>query len=74
MREAAAFHHVSSCACVHVCLLLPLMTIGHKAGHYCHFRVLRSVNSDAGRKKKKQKKRQKRRVLEFIGRGMTPLT
>ena len=30
-------------------VLLPLMTIGHKAGHYCHFRVLRSVNSDTGR-------------------------
>ena len=25
-------------------LLLPLMTIGHKAGQYCHFRVLRSVD------------------------------
>ena len=31
---------------------LPLMTIGHKAGYYCHFRVLRGVNSDTGRKKR----------------------
>ena len=30
-------------------LLLPLMTIGHKAGHYCHFRIQCSV--DTGRKK-----------------------
>ena len=37
-------------------LLHPLMTIGHKAGHYCHFRVLRSVNSYTGRKKKKKEK------------------
>ena len=28
------------------------MTIAHKASHYCHFRVLRSANSDTGRKKK----------------------
>ena len=33
------------------------MTIGHKAGHYCHFRVLRSAYSDTGRKKKKQKQK-----------------
>ena len=32
------------------------MTIGHKVGHYCHFRVLRSVNSYTGRKKKKKEK------------------
>ena len=31
------------------------MTIGHKAGHYCHFRVLRGVNIDTDRKKKKKK-------------------
>ena len=51
-------------------LLLPLMTIGHKAGYYCHFRVLCSVNCDTGRKKKKQKKK---RVWGFTGtgRGMT---
>jgi len=40
-------------------LLLPLMTIGHEAGHYCHFRVLHSVNGATGRKKKKRE-----RVLE----------
>ena len=33
------------------------MTIGHKAGHYCHFRVFRSVNSDTGRKKKKRERK-----------------
>ena len=38
-------------------LVHPLMTIGHKAGHYCHFRVLRSVNSDTGWKKKKWKEK-----------------
>ena len=32
-------------------LLLPLMTIGRKAGHYCNFKVLRSIDSiQAGRK------------------------
>ena len=31
-------------------LVFPLMSIGHKAGHHCHFRVLRSANSDTGRK------------------------
>ena len=29
------------------------MTVGHKAGHYCHFRVLRSV-IQAGKRKKKE--------------------
>ena len=38
------------------------MTIGRKAGHYCHFRVLRSINSDTGRKKGKR-----RSVLEIFG-------
>ena len=33
-----------------------LMTIGHKAGHYCHFRVP-SVDSDTGRKKKTERKK-----------------
>ena len=42
-----------------VFLLLPLMTIGHKAGHYCHFRVLRSVNSDTGRKKREGEEEKK---------------
>ena len=62
-------------------LLLPLMTIGHKASHYCHFRVLGSANSDTGRKKKKQKrektkerKKKERRVVGFNGSGMTPST
>ena len=41
-------------------LLLPLLTIDHKAGHYCHFRVLHSVNSDTGRKKKKKKNKRKK--------------
>ena len=45
-----------------------LMTIGHKTVHYCHFRVP-SVDSDTGWKKKKERK-----VLEFIGTGMTPST
>ena len=36
-------------------LRLLLMTIGYKAGHYCHFRVLRNANSDTGRKKTKRK-------------------
>ena len=35
-------------------LLLPLMTIGHKAGRYCHFRVQPNVNSDTGRKKREE--------------------
>ena len=56
------------------------MTVGHKAGHYCHFRVLRSVNTDTGRKKKEKKKKERKKkkkngkVLEFIGRGMIPST
>ena len=33
------------------------MTIGHQAGHYCHFRVLYSVNSDTGRMKKDKRKK-----------------
>ena len=37
-------------------LLLLLLTIGHEAGHYCHFRVLHSVNSATGRKKKKRER------------------
>ena len=41
-------------------LLLPLMTIGHKAGHYRHCRVLRSANSDTGRKNKKRKRERER--------------
>ena len=45
------------------------MTVGHKAGHYCHFMVLRSANSDTGRKKTKGKKEKKSRVLEFMGGG-----
>ena len=39
--------------------LLLLLTIGHETGHYCHFRVLHSVNGATGRKKKKRE-----RVLE----------
>ena len=57
-------------------LLLPLMTIGHKAGHYRHCRVLRSANSHTGRKNKKRKrereKRKKKRKKErkkSFGRG-----
>ena len=42
-------------------LLLPLMTIGHEAGHYCHFKRLRSFNTDTGRKKKKERKKERRR-------------
>ena len=34
-------------------LFLLLMTIGHKAGHYCYFRVPHSVDRDTDRKKKK---------------------
>ena len=41
-------------------LLLPFMTIGHKAGHYCHFRVLRSANYDTGRLKKKRERERER--------------
>jgi len=36
------------------------MTIGHKAGHYCHFGAIRGVNSDTGRKKKERKKKKKK--------------
>ena len=36
-----------------------LMTIGHKAGHYCYFRVLRSANNDTGRKKREGEKKKK---------------
>ena len=49
------------------------MTTGHNAGHYCHFRVLRSTNSDTGGKKKKRKRERERRkkedrsVLGFTG-------
>ena len=32
-----------------ILLLLPLMAIGHNAGHYCHFRV--SLNSNTGSKR-----------------------
>ena len=38
-----------------------IMSIVHKAGHYCHFRVLRSINSDTGRKKgEKEREGEKR--------------
>ena len=54
-------------------LLLPLMTIGHKAGHYRHCRVLRSANSHTGRKNKKRKrereKRKKKRKKEEFWEG-----
>ena len=42
---------------IYILLFFPLMTIGHKAGHYCHFRVLCSANSDIGSKKEETKKR-----------------
>ena len=38
------------------------MAIGHKAGHYCHFRVLRNANSDTGRKKKKREREREFRI------------
>ena len=52
------------------------MTIGHKAGHYCHFRVLRSANSDTGRKKKnddrgEEKKKKKEGFWDLLGGGVT---
>ena len=34
--------------------------------HYCHFRVLRSANSDTGRKKKKRKRKKRRKKKEKI--------
>ena len=37
--------------CRHCLLLLPLMTIGHKAGHYCHFRVTLLPSSSSPPKK-----------------------
>ena len=33
------------------------MTIGHKAGHYCHFRVLCRANGDTGSKEEETKER-----------------
>ena len=46
-------------------LLLPLMTIGHKAGHYCLFRILCSINIDTGRKEKKRKEKEREKEEEF---------
>ena len=46
-------------------LLLPLMTVSHKAGHYCHRRVLRSTNSDTGRKKEAKKRKRKKEREDF---------
>ena len=59
---------VGSCWYLSAHLLLPLMTVSHKAAHYCHFRVLCSTNSDTGRKKKKQKreKKKKKKVCLFV--------
>ena len=59
---------------MHVLDLLPLMTIGHKAGHYRHCRVLRSANSDTGRKNKKrkrerEKRKEKKERKKSFGRG-----
>ena len=48
----------------YICDLLLLMTISHKAGHYCHFRVLCSVDRFIVIQAVKKKK-----VLEFTGRG-----
>ena len=49
-----------------ILLFLPLMTIGHKAGHYCHFRILQGVNSDTGSKKKKRKKKKRRGKKKLV--------
>ena len=63
-----------------ILLFLPLMTIGHKAGHYCHFRVLCSANSDTGskkeetkeikkKKKKLERKKEEEKFWDLLGRG-----
>ena len=50
-------------------LFLPLMTIGHKAGQTCHFRVLHNVSNDTGRKKKKKDNNKKEKSFGIYWEG-----
>ena len=64
----ASFSSTNLSVCA-VELLLPLMTTGHKAGHHCHFRVLHSIDSDTGRKKKKWKREKKKKKIGVYWEG-----
>ena len=73
IKDISQIHPVP-CLGVFVLFLLPLMTIGHKAGRYCHFlgycTVLIVIRAERRSKKKKKKKwRRKGEFWNLLGKG-----